>query len=184
VERAVARNLTFTTYQTWGFSMLLYIVRHAWATHPDDPGYPDDRQRPLTKEGRKRFAKVVEKLAQRAFRPQVIVTSPLLRCVQTAELIAAGIPGKPEIIQRSELEPGSNLEELLQWMNLELVKYDEVAWVGHNPDVGHSTAALVGAGEEALDFSKGAVAAIRFEDPPAKGAGVLHWLATAKILGC
>ena len=151
---------------------------------PRCPDFPDDRQRPLTKEGRKRFAKVVERLAERGFQPQIIVTSPLLRCVQTAELIAAGLPGKREIVQRAELEPGSNLDELLQWMNRDLVKYDEVAWVGHNPDVGRMTATLVGAGEDALDFSKGAVAAIRFEDPPASGAGVLHWLATAKILGC
>jgi phosphohistidine phosphatase len=164
--------------------MILYIVRHAWATHPDDPGYPDDSQRPLTKEGRKRFANVVEKLAQRGFHPQVILTSPLLRCLQTAELIAAGLPGKREIVQRAELEPGSHLEELLQWMNHELVKYEEIAWVGHNPDVSQMTAALVGAGPDALDFSKGAVAAIRFEDPPANGTGVLHWLVTAKILGC
>jgi phosphohistidine phosphatase len=164
--------------------MLLYIVRHAWATHPDNPNYPDDRLRPLTKAGRNRFAKVIENLAQRGFRPQVVVTSPLLRCLQTAELIVAGGAGNREIVQRAELEPGSNLDELLQWMNRELVKYDEVAWVGHNPDIGHMTAALVGAGGEAFDFSKGAVAAIRFEDPPAVGAGVLHWLVTAKILGC
>jgi phosphohistidine phosphatase len=164
--------------------MLLYIVRHAWATHPDDPGYPDDRQRPLTNGGRKRFAKVVERLAERGFKPQVVVTSPLLRCTQTAELIAAGIPGKREVIQRVELEPGSKLEELLHWMNGELAQHDEVAWVGHSPDVEHLAAALIGAGEDALDFSKGAVAAIRFEDPPARGIGQLHWFVTAKILGC
>jgi phosphohistidine phosphatase len=163
--------------------MILYIVRHAWAADRDDLVYPDDGQRPLTREGRKRFAKLVKKLSPRGLAPQAIVTSPLVRCRETAELLAAGSPGKPELIQRTELEPGSDLDGLLRWTNAELGTCQEVAWVGHAPDVGQMAGLLLGAGEAAVDFSKGAIAAIAFDDRPALGQGLLRWLVTAKVLG-
>ena len=65
--------------------MKLYIVRHAWAEEQDDDRWPDDRQRPLTAEGRKRFSRVAKALDHRGIAPQLIVTSPLMRCRQTAE---------------------------------------------------------------------------------------------------
>ncbi len=49
--------------------MLLYIVRHAYAGQHGDPRYPDDALRPVTKRGRKQFARVVKKLAKRGFAP-------------------------------------------------------------------------------------------------------------------
>jgi phosphohistidine phosphatase SixA len=52
------------------------------------------------------------------------------------------------------------------------------------PDVAEMTAVLIGDRRTALDFSKGAVAAIDFDGPPAAGAGVLRWFITAKLLGC
>ncbi len=51
--------------------MDLYIVRHAWAGHFGDPQWPDDAQRPLTEEGKQRFARLVEKLAARDFAPSL-----------------------------------------------------------------------------------------------------------------
>ncbi len=75
--------------------MKLYIVRHAWAGEHGDPRYPDDRLRPLTEEGSRRFATVVKKLVDRGFRPRLVATSPLLRCLQTAEIVAEHVPGRP-----------------------------------------------------------------------------------------
>ena len=64
--------------------MDLFILRHAWAPDRDDSRWPNDDLRPLSEAGKKRFAAFVEKLIQRGMTPQVIATSPLLRCVQTA----------------------------------------------------------------------------------------------------
>jgi phosphohistidine phosphatase len=164
--------------------MILYIIRHAWAGHYGDPEWPDDRQRPLTAEGRRRFAAMVRKLAGRDFAPQRIATSPLVRCRQTAEVVAENVPGSPKVIRRAELEPGSDLEGLLHWTNQKAAEHDQVAWVGHAPDVGRLAAALIGDGRGWIRFAKGAVAAIRFVDPPAAGQGELRWLVTAKVLGC
>ena len=56
--------------------MDLYVIRHAWAGHFGDPEWPDDSQRPLTPDGMKRFARMVEILTDRGFQPQIIATSP------------------------------------------------------------------------------------------------------------
>jgi phosphohistidine phosphatase len=164
--------------------MLLYIVRHAWAEQADESLWPDDRGRPLSKEGRKRFAEVVEKLAKREFAPELIVTSPLVRCAETARILAEGLPQKPELVEREELAPGSDLDGLLEWSKRSGGRHEQVAWVGHAPDVGRMAAELVGDGRAAIEFAKGAVAAIEFDFRPAKGAGMLRWLVTAKMLGC
>ena len=59
-----------------------------------------------------------------------------------------------------------------------------MAWVGHAPDVGRLAASLIADSQGWIRFAKGAVAAIRFYDPPAPGQGELIWLVTAKMLGC
>ena len=164
--------------------MILYIVRHAWAGHFGDPDWPDDRQRPLTDEGRKRFARMVRKLRERGFAPEVIATSPLVRCRQTAEIVAEGVSGSPEVVQRGELVPGSDLAGIVDWTNRSAGDYDEVAWVGHAPDVGRLTSALIGDSRGFIRFAKGAVAALRFPGEAALDEGELRWLVTAKMLGC
>ena len=164
--------------------MDLFIVRHAWADHPADVEFPDDRLRPLTDEGRERFARVVKKLAACGFSPEVIATSPMVRCRQTAEAIAAGTKHKPPIVELDDLLPGGAIAPLLAWTARQANQWAQVAWIGHAPDVSELTAQLVGGHEAWLRFAKGAIAAIRFDGPPTVGAGYLRWMVTAKVLGC
>jgi phosphohistidine phosphatase len=163
--------------------MMLYIVRHAWAGEFGDPEWPDDSQRPLTDSGGRRFAEVVETLAARGFQPEVVATSPIVRCRQTAERIVEGVEPPPELVVMDALLPGSDLEALVAWLIQRAEKHEQVAWVGHAPDVGRLTAALIG-DTGSIHFAKGAVAAIGFHDAPRLGGGELRWLVTAKILGC
>jgi phosphohistidine phosphatase len=163
--------------------MDLYIVRHAWAGDRGDPQWPDDDLRPLTVEGRERFARVAAKLVGRGMGPEIIATSPLVRCLQTAQLLAAGV-GKAEVVALDELRPGSDLEGLLRWTTRQTGEHQQIAWVGHAPDVDRLTAALIGDGEGLIHFAKGGIAAIRFDGLPALGGGELRWLVTAKVLGC
>jgi phosphohistidine phosphatase len=164
--------------------LILYIIRHAWAAEPGDVAWPDDRLRPLTANGRRRFAKLIKTLVGRGFAPELIATSPLVRCRQTAEIVAKAVPGKPKIVQREELAPGSDLEGLLGWTILQSDHCGQLAWVGHAPDVGRLAATLIGQPEGLLRLAKGGVASIRFDGPPKAGAGELWWLVTAKVLGC
>jgi phosphohistidine phosphatase len=163
--------------------MKLYIVRHGLAGEHGDPRYPDDRLRPLTDEGRKRFTAAMKQLADAGLAPQIVATSPLIRCRQTAEIVVERVHGKPKLVELSALEPGSNLDSLIQWTNDQ--RKEEVAWVGHAPDVSDLAAALVSdRGDTAVRFAKGAVACIAFDGEVAHGAGELQWLVTAKVLGC
>jgi phosphohistidine phosphatase len=163
--------------------MDLYIIRHAWAFDRDLSRWPDDDLRPLADEGKKRFADFVEKLVERRVTPQAIASSPLVRCVQTAKILATGIPEKPKIEELDELRPSSDLTGLLRWTVRQSKDFNQIAWVGHAPDVGRLTAELIGESEGRIHFSKGAVAAIRFNEPPARQLGELRWLVTAKLLG-
>jgi phosphohistidine phosphatase len=162
--------------------MYLYIARHAWAGDYGDPCWPDDSLRELTPEGAERFMHVVQALAARGFEPQRIATSPYTRCRQTADIIARYVDGQPPIDELEALEPGSDVDELVEWTNEHAGR--DVCWVGHNPDIQHLAGALVGVGGANIRFAKGAVAAIRFDDAGAiLGSGELYWLATAKSLG-
>lgn len=164
--------------------MLIYLARHAWAGHygdappPDNP-WRDDSQRPLTPAGVKRYRRVVAALAERGFAPERMAVSPYTRCRQTAELIAEAVGTLPEPFE--ELEPGAHLEPLLEWTNR--VPAESVCWVGHNPDCERLLAELIGDAGASIRFAKGSVAAVRFDDTPAPGAGTLQWHATAKVLG-
>lgn len=160
---------------------MLFIVRHAWAEDRSE-AYPNDDLRPLTKAGRKRFRKVVKRMAERGFAPQLIAVSPLVRCRETAEIVAEFVCGEPKVTVVEALSPGSSLEPLLSWTRDQGAV--DVAWVGHAPDVGELTAALIGDGRAALRFGKGAIAAIDFDGPIAAGAGELRWFVTADVLNC
>jgi phosphohistidine phosphatase len=163
--------------------MNLYIIRHAWAEDRDTSRWPNDDTRPLSADGKERFALLMKKLARCGMTPSIVATSPLTRCVETAGIVAAGLPERPKIVELDDLRPGSSLEGLLQWSVRQADKHEEIAWVGHAPDVGCLAAALIGTGDGLIRFAKGAVAAIRFDGLPAAGSGELQWLATAKVLG-
>ncbi len=161
--------------------MQLYIVRHAFAGQHGDPRYPNDALRPLTDRGRKKFGQLVEKIAQRDFRPRAVATSPYVRCRQTAEIIADLVPGCAPPIELDALAPGSRLDALLSWTRQQGA--DHLAWVGHSPDVEHLAGSLIGDEATEIRFGKGTVAAIDFEDDEdlAAGQGILRWLVTTGL---
>jgi phosphohistidine phosphatase len=161
----------------------LFIIRHAWAAERGDR-WPDDARRPLTDEGRQRFARVAGLLADCGVAPGIIATSPMLRCVETAEILAKALAGKASVVEQEELLPGGDPKLLLAWTEKHAGKSEQMAWVGHAPDVEYLAAALIGRDEGRIHFSKGSIAAVRFKGPPELGRGELRWLATAKILGC
>jgi phosphohistidine phosphatase len=162
--------------------MQLFIVRHAYAGQHGDLRYPNDELRPITGKGRKRFSRLIKKLARNEFAPTLIAASPLVRCRQTADVIAERLDLEDQIVELDALRPGSQLEELVAWTNRQGAAV--VAWVGHSPDVEELAAALLGARDGAVRFAKGAVAAIDFEEEIILEGGELGWFATPKSYGC
>jgi phosphohistidine phosphatase len=163
--------------------MELFIIRHAWAAERGDPNFTDEATRPLTDKGRDRFTCMASTLVPRGLAPQLIATSPILRCVQTAEILAAAGGGKAKLFHRNELLPGGDPKHLLAWTEEHAAGLEQIAWVGHAPDVGHLIAALIGLDNGWLEMKKGAIAAVDFPESPELGRGELRWLVNAKILG-
>lgn len=161
--------------------MFLYIARHAWAGEFGDPRWPDDSLRELTPDGIARYTKVVKALAARGFKPDRIATSPYTRCRQTAEIIAQHVAGNPVIEELAALEPGSQIDPILNWSLAQ--PESNLCWVGHRPDVDWLAAEMIGSDAARIRFAKGSIAAIKFDSEIRTGGGGLHWLATAKLLG-
>src|SRR5262249_40103762 len=90
----------------------LYLVRHAIAAERGSR-WPDDTLRPLTREGISRFKDVVKEVARLGLMLDVIFTSPLTRARQTAELLAEGLPQRPDLRIMKALAPGSAPEDVV-----------------------------------------------------------------------
>ena len=163
--------------------MQLYIVRHAYAGQNGDPRYPNDDLRPLTRPRPQAIQpRDEETRPHREFEPKLVASSPLVRCRQTAEVICEHVGPTPELIELDSLLTGSHLEALVSWSNEQGV--EELAWVGHAPDVNYLTAALVGEAEHSLKFAKGTTASIHFDSEIAIGQGqAFEWFTTPKVLG-
>jgi phosphohistidine phosphatase len=111
----------------------------------------------------------------------LVATSPLLRCRETAEILAAELEQASRVVVVDALAPGSDWRALVEWT----IQQDaaRVAWVGHAPCVGRLAALTIGDGSAAVRMSKGAVASIRLDDGIGQ-PGELEWLATAALLDC
>ncbi|RPJ69761.1 MAG: phosphohistidine phosphatase SixA [Acidobacteria bacterium] len=157
----------------------IYIVRHAIAAERGN-AYPDDRLRPLTPAGIERFRKVVRGLAWLDVRVDRILTSPLVRARQTADILAENLPGKPQVIETDALVPGATYDELRTHM-AEFSRCSSVALVGHEPDIGHVAARLLGL-RHPLAFKKGGVCRIDMETLPPAGPGELRWFVPPRML--
>lgn len=161
--------------------MFIYIARHAWAHEFDDPRWPDDSQRELEFDGAERYIQVVETLAERGFEPELIATSPYVRCRQTADLISRHTVHHPEVVEVEALQPGSDFEAVASWSQQKSAK--SICWVGHAPDVGIMTGTLIGDPRANVRFAKGAIAAVRYYSDIGPRCGELYWHVTAKSLG-
>jgi phosphohistidine phosphatase len=158
----------------------IYLVRHAIAAERGKE-YPDDTLRPLTTEGIEKFRQVAKGLARLDVRVDRILTSPLVRARQTADILAEELPGRPEVIETDALVPGATFDELRTHL-AEFNRCDSVALVGHEPDIGQLAARLLGL-RHPLAFKKGGVCRIDMETLPPSGPGELRWFAPPRMLG-
>lgn len=154
----------------------LYVVRHAIAEDVGPDG--DDRSRRLTRKGRRRFARLVRRLARAGMEVDVVATSPLVRTRETAEILAAELPGRPPVVVVDDLAPGAVWERVVDWTLAQDAA--SVAWVGHAPCVGRLVAASIGDGTAAVRMEKGAVASISLADSLGH-PGELEWLAVPDL---
>jgi len=120
--------------------MIIHIVRHAEAIERS-PLVPEEH-RFLTRRGRRRFRKAAKSLATLGIEPDIILTSPLIRSVQTADILAERLRYKRELAVSGLLAPGFGpdaLDDLLKTNP----RAREIVIVGHEPDLGLLSQALL-----------------------------------------
>jgi phosphohistidine phosphatase len=91
--------------------MILYFLRHELAGDRAE-WMADDRKRPLTEEGKRRMAGSARALAGLGLGLEAIVTSPLTRARQTAEIAAEGLGMQTKLIEDERLAPGFDTSAL------------------------------------------------------------------------
>lgn len=160
----------------------LFLMRHGIAVDRGSPRYADDAKRPLTPEGRNKTRQIAKGLARLAPDLDWIVSSPLVRALETAELVSEGFVASIAVDISNALAPGGSPEALLSF----LAKHSNrrrVLVVGHEPDLSELAARLMGAGRHAnLAFKKGGCCLITFDEFPPKSAGRLVWWLTPRVL--
>jgi phosphohistidine phosphatase len=150
--------------------MLLYFLRHGEADWPNWKK-PDD-ERPLTKSGKKEMRELARFLRRLKVRPNIIITSPLPRAAQTAEIAADYL--KAKLLKDDLLEPGFGTEELQTLLKRHHT--ESVVIVGHEPDFTDVISELTGA---SLKLSKAGVALVELDPESRKGR--LLWLFPPKF---
>jgi phosphohistidine phosphatase len=157
----------------------LYLIRHGVAAERGDQ-YPDDSKRPLTTRGLAQLRRQAKALARLGVTFDLIVTSPLVRTRQTAEVFADVLEPTPAVTSSEALAPDGTTGAVVQELS-RLAAEGRVALVGHEPNLGALAARLSGA-KAPFEFKKGAVCRIDFDALPAKAPGTLRWFVTARML--
>jgi phosphohistidine phosphatase len=140
--------------------MKIYLIRHGIA---EDHSTKPDADRVLTDRGKEKMAKGVEGMRKLGIQLDLILSSPLKRARQTADIVAAGLSaGKLEEV--AELSPGTNPSLVVNVIR----RYREckaIALVGHEPDLSRLTSFLLTGSANScdFDFKKGGMAGIETE---------------------
>jgi phosphohistidine phosphatase len=161
--------------------MQLYIVRHGIAIDREDSKCPADPDRFLTQEGIAKTEEVAKGLAKIADAPDLLLSSPYVRAVQTAEIVANALDYSKQKIRKTDaLLPGAEAQQLLR----ELAKDKNLSNVfvfGHAPHLDELIATAVGSKHHISALKKAGVALIELKRlmPP---SGQIVWIATPKLL--
>ena len=157
--------------------MRLYFLRHGVAEQRGHWTGPDGA-RPLTKEGIDRMRKQAEAMAKLGLCPELILTSPLARASQTAEIVAKRLQLTEKVVVDERLSSGFDLNALSRILK-DNPSISELMLVGHEPDFSQVIGRLVGGARVVL--KKGGLACVDVYGG-SSGSAELLWLATPQLL--
>ncbi|MGE5325935.1 MAG: phosphohistidine phosphatase SixA [Deltaproteobacteria bacterium] len=160
----------------------LYVMRHGIAVARGTPGISDDAKRALTPEGKKKMEEVAQGLLNLGVNFDWIVTSPLVRAIETARVVRQVAGSEIPLDVCDDLRPGGAPEALIAY----LAKHENrkrILVVGHEPDLSELAGRLIGAGHRAhLTLKKGGCCLVEFSEFPPKSPGKLIWWLTPRVM--
>lgn len=156
--------------------MNIYLIRHGDAEKALMS--KKDSERRLTPEGENKTK--VSSEGWKLLIPQFshIISSPLIRALRTAEIVASVFKFPGNIIVDKRLTPGSKTEELIDIANE--ILGPEMAFVGHEPDFSEHVSHLISNSGAQVEFKKGMIAKISFNGKMKMSRGVLEFLIPVK----
>ena len=149
--------------------MNLYLIRHSIAENITMDKKDFDRE--LTEEGKFVIKKTSEAWKNYIGNVDVVLTSPLKRAIQTAEIISASLQDKQNLIKDNNLGTGSRTADLIDILNS--LEYKNVVVVGHQPDLSQHINNFCGTGSFNLAFPPASLAKIEFDNTIKYGRGRL-----------
>jgi phosphohistidine phosphatase len=157
--------------------MNLYILRHGIAVEPDVPARRQDAERPLTAKGKKRLRQIAGAMKAMELSFDLILFSPYLRALQTAEIVAEIFPRRRKFAVANELTPGGNPKTFIEQLNKIKPAPKNVLLVGHEPYLGQFIGLLAaGNTNMAIDFKKGGLCKLEVETLRYGRCATLAWL--------
>jgi phosphohistidine phosphatase len=157
----------------------VYVLRHGIAE--DAPPGGSDADRVLTPEGKQKLRRVLERARDAGVRPLLILTSPLKRAVETAEIAAAVLNVKREIVATEALLPEGSAQRV--WNEIRAHDVEELLMAGHEPLLSMVVAYLLGSPAMQVHMKKAALVSIELETPGQQPRGALSWMLTPKVTG-
>ena len=130
-----------------------------------------DFDRELTEEGKFVIKKTSEAWKNYIGNVDVVLTSPLKRAMQTAEIISTNLQDKQNLIKDNNLGTGSRTADLIDILNS--LDYKNVVVVGHQPDLSQHINNFCGTGSFNLAFPPASLAKIEFDNTIKYGRGRL-----------
>jgi phosphohistidine phosphatase len=149
--------------------MNLYLIRHSIAESITIDKKDFDRE--LTEEGKFVIKKTSEAWKNYVGNIDVVLTSPLKRAIQTAEIISSNLQDIPNVIKDNNLGTGSRTADLIDILNS--FEYKNVVVVGHQPDLSYHLNNFCGTGSFNLAFPPAALAKVEFDNTIKYGKGRL-----------
>lgn len=156
--------------------MRCYFLRHGPAGDSED-WHGDDFERPLTDEGVERMQREASSIAELGLDPDVIVTSPLIRARQTAEIVAEELEMRDRLVEDAHLGLDFDLKRLTRILEKHAGAH-AVMLVGHDPSMSRTIGQLIGGAR--VELKKGSLACVRVEASSVKGE--LVFLLPPKVL--
>jgi phosphohistidine phosphatase len=162
--------------------MELYVIRHAIAEPLGKGNDFSDEKRSLTDEGRDRMREIAKGLRKLGVEFDLLLTSPLVRAVQTAEIVAGAFAiAKKEIRETVNLVPGASTQELFAELKSQ-TGVESVVLVGHQPDLGLLISSIIGSAAPSIQLKKGGICCVNVTETVPALRGDLVWLLTPKQL--
>ena len=158
--------------------MEVYLLRHGIAE--DRAASGRDADRALTDDGRKKLTKVLDRARKAGVTPTLILSSPLKRAFETAEIAARDLGYSSEISITNSLTPDSSPHRV--WTEIRAHRDEpSLLLAGHEPLFSATVAFMLGSTRSMVEFKKAGLVRIDFDSLGAEPRGVLIWMITPKL---